>query len=126
MKIAFYTLGCKVNTYETESVWEQFKEEGYERVDSKEFADVYVINTCTVTNNGDVKSRKAIRQLIKKNPEAVVAVMGCYAQMSPEDIVEIDGVTKTRIEHFGYGLPMFAHCLQTWDKAGMIKTGKVN
>jgi len=92
MKIAFYTLGCKVNTYETESVWEQFKEEGYERVDSKEFADVYVINTCTVTNNGDVKSRKAIRQLIKKNPEAVVAVMGCYAQMSPEDIVEIDGV----------------------------------
>jgi len=92
MKIAFYTLGCKVNTYETESVWEQFKEENYERVDYKEFADVYVINTCTVTNNGDVKSRKAIRQLIKKNPEAVVAVMGCYSQMSPEDIIKIDGV----------------------------------
>jgi threonylcarbamoyladenosine tRNA methylthiotransferase MtaB len=92
MKIAFYTLGCKVNTYETESVWEQFKEEGYERVDYKEFADVYVINTCTVTNNGDVKSRKAIRQLIKKNPEAVIAVMGCYSQMSPDDILKIEGV----------------------------------
>ena len=92
MKVAFYTLGCKVNTYETESVWEQFKTEGYERVDYKNFADVYVINTCTVTNNGDVKSRKAIRQLIKKNPEAVIAVMGCYSQMSPDDIVKIDGV----------------------------------
>ena len=106
MRIAFYTLGCKVNTYETESVWEQFKEEGYVRVDHKEFADVYVINTCTVTNNGDVKSRKAIRQLIKKNPEAVIAVMGCYSQMSPDDIINIDGVdivigTKHREELLG-------------------------
>jgi len=92
MKIAFYTLGCKVNTYETESVWELFKEEGYERVDHKDYADVYLINTCTVTNNGDVKSRKAIRQLIKKNPEAIIAVMGCYSQMSPDEIVKIDGV----------------------------------
>lgn len=92
MRIAFYTLGCKVNTYETESVWEQFKDDGYTRVDHKEYADVYVINTCTVTNNGDVKSRKAIRQLIKKNPEAVIAVMGCYSQMSPDDILKIDGV----------------------------------
>ena len=106
MRIAFYTLGCKVNTYETESVWEQFKEEGYTRVDHKDYADVYVINTCTVTNNGDVKSRKAIRQLIKKNPEAVIAVMGCYSQMSPDDIVKIDGVdivigTKHREELLG-------------------------
>jgi threonylcarbamoyladenosine tRNA methylthiotransferase MtaB len=92
MKVAFYTLGCKVNTYESESVWEQFKTGGYERVDYKEYADVYVINTCTVTNNGDVKSRKAIRQLIKKNPEAVIAVMGCYSQMSPNEVIEIDGV----------------------------------
>lgn len=92
MKVAFYTLGCKVNTYETESVWEQFKNKDYKRVDHKEYADVYVINTCTVTNNGDVKSRKAIRKLIKKNPEAVIAVMGCYSQMSPDEIVEIDGV----------------------------------
>ena len=92
MKIAFYTLGCKVNTYETESVWELFKEEGYERVDHKEYADVYIINTCTVTNSGDSKSRKAIRQLIKRNPEAVIAVMGCYSQMSPDEIVSIDGV----------------------------------
>ena len=103
MKIAFYTLGCKVNTYESESVWELFKEEGFERVNQKEFADVYIINTCTVTNSADSKSRKAIRKLIKINPEAVIAVMGCYSQLSTDDVFSIDGVdivigTKNR-EH---------------------------
>ncbi len=92
MRIAFYTLGCKVNTYETESIWELFKNKGYERVKPHEYADIYIINTCTVTNSGDSKSRKAIRKLIKQNPESVVAVMGCYAQMSPDEILEIDGV----------------------------------
>ena len=92
MKIAFYTLGCKVNTYETESVWELFKNNGYTRVKSEEYADVYIINTCTVTNSGDSKSRKAIRKLIKKNPESVIAVMGCYSQMDPDKVYEIDGV----------------------------------
>lgn len=92
MKIAFYTLGCKVNTYETESIWELFQQKGYERVQPNEFSDVYIINTCTVTNSGSSKSRKAIRKVIKENPEAVIAVMGCYAQVSPEEILEIDGV----------------------------------
>lgn len=92
MKIAFYTLGCKVNTYETESVWELFKNEGFTRVDHKEFSDVYIINTCTVTNSGDAKSRKAIRRLIKMNPEAVIAVMGCYSQLASDEVFSIDGV----------------------------------
>jgi|LGVE01.1.fsa_nt_gb threonylcarbamoyladenosine tRNA methylthiotransferase MtaB len=92
MKIGFYTLGCKVNTYETESIWELFKEKGFLRVKHNEFADVYIINTCTVTNAGDSKSRKAIRRLIKQNNEAVIAVMGCYSQMAPNDVFEIDGV----------------------------------
>lgn len=92
MKIAFSTLGCKVNTYETESVWEQFKEKGYERVHAHEFADVYVINTCTVTNSGDSKSRKTIRKAIKMNPEAIICVIGCYAQLAPEEVASIDGV----------------------------------
>ncbi len=92
MRVAFYTLGCKVNTYETESIWELFKEKKFERVNHHEFSDVYIINTCTVTNNGDSKSRKAIRKLIKQNPEAVIAVMGCYSQMSPEEVYKIDGV----------------------------------
>jgi len=92
MKIAFYTLGCKVNTYETESLWELFKADGFTRVDHKEFSDVYIINTCTVTNSGDSKSRKAIRRSIKINPEAVIAVMGCYSQLSPDEVFSIDGV----------------------------------
>lgn len=92
MKIAFYTLGCKVNTYETESVSELFVDNGFEKVSHKEFADVYVINTCSVTNSGDSKSRKAIRKLIKQNPEAVVAVMGCYSQLSADEVISIDGV----------------------------------
>ncbi len=92
MRIAFYTLGCKVNTYETESIWELFKDKEYKRVKPDEYADVYVINTCTVTNSGDSKSRKAIRKLIKKNPESVIAVMGCYSQMDPDTVYEIDGV----------------------------------
>ncbi len=92
MKIAFYTLGCKVNTYETESIWELFKTAGFTRVDHKEFADVYIINTCTVTNSGASKSRKAIRHSIKINPEAVIAVMGCYSQLAPDEVFSIDGV----------------------------------
>lgn len=92
MKIAFYTLGCKVNTYESESIWELFKEEDFERVSHKDYADVYVINTCTVTNSAASKSRKAIRRLIKINPEAVIAVMGCYSQISTDEVFSIDGV----------------------------------
>ena len=90
--VAFHTLGCKVNHYETEAVWELFKNEGYEKVDFKEVADVYIINTCTVTNTGDKKSRQVIRRAIRRNPEAVMCVMGCYAQTKPKEIMDIDGV----------------------------------
>ncbi len=90
--VAFHTLGCKVNHYETESIWQLFKNNGYHRVDFEQKADVYIINTCTVTNTGDKKSRQTIRRAIKKNPDAVVAVTGCYAQTSPGDILDIPGV----------------------------------
>ncbi|WP_077299415.1 tRNA (N(6)-L-threonylcarbamoyladenosine(37)-C(2))-methylthiotransferase MtaB [Virgibacillus pantothenticus] len=90
--VAFHTLGCKVNHYETEGIWNMFKEHGYERVDFDRNSDVYVINTCTVTNTGDKKSRQVIRRAIRKNPEAVVCVTGCYAQTSPGEIMEIPGV----------------------------------
>src|SRR5690625_3413044 len=90
--IALYTLGCKVNHYETEGIWNMFKEHGYERVDFERMADVYVINTCTVTNTGDKKSRQIIRRAVRKNPEAIVCVTGCYAQPSRGEILEIDGV----------------------------------
>lgn len=90
--VAFHTLGCKVNAYETEAIWQLFQRQGYEKVDFEQKADVYVINTCTVTNTGDRKSRQMIRRAIRQNPEAVVAVTGCYAQTSPGEIMEIPGV----------------------------------
>lgn len=90
--VAFHTLGCKVNHYETEGIWNMFKDNGYERVDFERMADVYVINTCTVTNTGDKKSRQIIRRAIRKNPESIICVTGCYAQTSPGEVMEIDGV----------------------------------
>jgi threonylcarbamoyladenosine tRNA methylthiotransferase MtaB len=90
--VAFYTLGCKVNFYDTEAIWQLFKNEGYEQVDFEATADVYLINTCTVTNTGDKKSRQIIRRAVRRNPDAVIAVTGCYAQTSPAEIMAIEGV----------------------------------
>ncbi|WP_409341366.1 tRNA (N(6)-L-threonylcarbamoyladenosine(37)-C(2))-methylthiotransferase MtaB [Paenibacillus sp. MBLB4367] len=90
--VAFHTLGCKVNFYETEGIWQLFKNEGYEQVDFERTADVYLINTCTVTNTGDKKSRQVIRRAIRRNPEAIIAVTGCYAQTSPAEVAAIPGV----------------------------------
>lgn len=98
MKIAFHTLGCKVNQYETEAMKEQFASAGYEIVGEEDFADVYIINTCTVTNLADRKSRQYIRRMKKQAPKAIVAVTGCYAQVKPEELTameEVDIVTGT-------------------------------
>ena len=92
MKVAFITLGCRVNQYETEAMAEKFIKEGYEVVNHTEFSEVYVINTCTVTNVGDKKSRQMISKVKKLNSEAIIAVVGCYAQMASEEISHIDGV----------------------------------
>jgi threonylcarbamoyladenosine tRNA methylthiotransferase MtaB len=90
--VAFHTLGCKVNFYDTEAIWQLFKNNGYEQVDFEQTADVYVINTCTVTNTGDKKSRQIIRRAVRRNPDAIVAVTGCYAQTSPAEVAAIPGV----------------------------------
>ncbi|MCT6923299.1 tRNA (N(6)-L-threonylcarbamoyladenosine(37)-C(2))-methylthiotransferase MtaB [Metasolibacillus sp.] len=90
--VAFQTLGCKVNHYETEAIWQLFKEQQYDRIDFEQQADVYVINTCTVTNTGDKKSRQVIRRAVRRNPDAVICVTGCYAQTSPAEIMAIPGV----------------------------------
>ncbi|PLR78109.1 tRNA (N(6)-L-threonylcarbamoyladenosine(37)-C(2))-methylthiotransferase MtaB [Bacillus sp. V3-13] len=105
--VAFHTLGCKVNHYETEAIWQLFKQEGYDRVDFESTADVYIINTCTVTNTGDKKSRQVIRRAIRKNPDAVICVTGCYAQTSPAEIMAIPGVdivvgTQDRVKMLEY------------------------
>ncbi len=105
--VAFHTLGCKVNHYETEAIWQLFQASGYERVEFEQRSDVYVINTCTVTNTGDKKSRQVIRRAVRKNPDAVICVTGCYAQTSPAEIMAIPGVdivvgTQDRDKLIGY------------------------
>ena len=90
---AFYTLGCRVNQYETRAVEEEFEKLGFKIGSFSEKCDVYVVNTCTVTAESDRKSRQMIRRAVKNGKnEALVIVMGCMSQISPEDAVKIDGV----------------------------------
>lgn len=91
-KVAFYTLGCKVNQYETNAMMDMFRQEGYGIVDFEEIADVYVINTCTVTNMSDRKSRQMIRRAKSMNPNAILCVAGCYAQVAKEELKQIKDV----------------------------------
>jgi threonylcarbamoyladenosine tRNA methylthiotransferase MtaB len=91
-RVAFYTLGCKLNFSETSAIGRQFDANGYERVGFESAADIYLINTCSVTDNADKKCRKVVRQALKSNPEAFVVVVGCYAQLKPQEIAEIPGV----------------------------------
>lgn len=91
-KASFYTLGCKLNFSETSSIARRFEELGFERVEFTEIADAVVINSCSVTAEGDKKTRNIIRQAVRKNPEALIIVTGCYAQLQPETIQKIEGV----------------------------------
>ena len=90
--VAFATLGCKLNYSETSTIARSFEEKGFKRVNFKEKADVYVINTCSVTDTADKKSRTTIRQAVKLNPAAFIVVTGCYAQLKPDEAARIDGV----------------------------------
>ena len=92
MKVAFCTLGCRVNVYESEAMTEKFIKAGYEVTSFDEESDVYVINTCTVTNMGDKKSRQMISRARRKNPDAIIAVVGCYSQIASEEVSNIEGV----------------------------------
>jgi threonylcarbamoyladenosine tRNA methylthiotransferase MtaB len=91
-KVAFYTLGCKLNFSETSTIARNFSSEGFERVDFKEKADIYVINTCSVTENADKRFKSIVKQAQKVNPEAFVAAVGCYAQLKPQELADVDGV----------------------------------
>ena len=90
--VASHALGCKVNQYESEAIAELFEQKGYTIVDMEQPADVYIINTCTVTNFGDKKSRQLIRKVKRQNPDSIIVVAGCYAQTAPNEIMAIDGV----------------------------------
>jgi len=91
-KVAFYTLGCKLNFSETSTIARSFKDEGFNRVDFKEKADIYVINTCSVTENADKRFKSVVKQAQKVNPGAFVAAIGCYAQLKPEELADVNGV----------------------------------
>jgi len=106
-KVAFFTLGCKLNFSETSTLVRKFVELGYKKVEFNQKADVYVINTCSVTSMADKKSRYAIRSAIKHNSNALVAVIGCYSQLQPQEIAKIEGVdivlgTKDKFKIFDY------------------------
>ena len=91
-KVAFYTLGCKLNFSETSTIARNLTDEGFIRVDFSEYADMYVINTCSVTDNADKRFKTIVKQAQKVNPDAFVAAIGCYAQLKPEDLAAVDGV----------------------------------
>ena len=91
-KVAFYTLGCKLNFSETSTIARDFQNEGFERVDFEEIADIYVINTCSVTDNADKQFKQIVRKAMKLNENAFVAAVGCYAQLKPEELAAVDGV----------------------------------
>lgn len=91
-KVAFYTLGCKLNFSETSTIARSFTDEGFDRVDFTEKADIYVINTCSVTENADKRFKSIVKQAQKANPKAFVAAVGCYAQLKPQELADVGGV----------------------------------
>ena len=91
-KVAFHTLGCKLNFSETSTIARKFTKEGFQRVGFDDIADIYVINTCSVTENADRRFKSTVRQALKLNPDAFVAAIGCYAQLKPEELAAVDGV----------------------------------
>ncbi len=92
VKVALTTLGCRMNQFETSAIEETFEKKGYQLTDFKDIADIYVVNTCTVTNDADRTSRKTLRQAKRRNPNAVVVATGCYAQVNPEEIAKMEEV----------------------------------
>ncbi|QGY46317.1 tRNA (N(6)-L-threonylcarbamoyladenosine(37)-C(2))-methylthiotransferase MtaB [Maribellus comscasis] len=125
-KAAFYTLGCKLNFSETSTIAGGFREVGFDRVDFKEKADVYVINTCSVTNQGDKESRNIIRRAIKKNPDAMVIVVGCYAQLKPEEIGHIEGVDLVLGTQEKFHVPAYLGNLKKKEKTEIQTTRLAN
>ena len=91
-KVAFYTLGCKLNYSETSTISRMFEQRGYQKVEFNQNPDIFIINTCSVTDNADKKCRKIVREAQHINPDGYVAIIGCYAQLKPKEISEIPGV----------------------------------
>ena len=127
-KVAFYTLGCKLNFSETSSIAKSFNEQGFATVDFSDHADCYVINTCSVTDNADKKCRNIVRKALRTNPTGFVIVVGCYAQLKPEEIKGIEGVDLVlgaeekfnALDHIG-SLDKNESGIALYDKIGKVK-----
>ena len=124
--VAFHTLGCKLNFSETSSIRRQFEEEGYGVVDFSSPADYYVLNTCSVTDFADRKCRYEVRRALKNNPDARVIVIGCYAQLKPKEISEIDGVDLVLGASEKFNILAHINELNEGSFSGPIKTGEIN
>ncbi len=114
-KVAFYTLGCKLNFSETSTIARSFQNDGYERVDFEETADIYVINTCSVTENADKQFKQIVKKALKTNPKAFVAAVGCYAQLKPEELAAVDGVDLVLGATEKFKLKEYIHQLEKKD-----------
>ncbi len=117
--VAFHTLGCKLNFAETSTIGRQLRDAGFEKVDFSEKADVYVINTCSVTDKADATCRNIVRQALRSNPDGFVAVIGCYAQLKPEEIASIPGVDIVLGANEKFNLPAYLTDLTKRPEAGV-------
>ena len=114
-RVAFYTLGCKLNFSETSTIARKLETEGFLKVGFEEVADMYVINTCSVTENADKRFKTIVKQALKTNPEAYIAAIGCYAQLKPEELAAVrTGVTgqvgyRTEDNQYSYAVDETGH-----------------
>jgi threonylcarbamoyladenosine tRNA methylthiotransferase MtaB len=116
-KVAFHTLGCKLNFSETSTIARSCEDEGYEKVDFKEVADIYVLNTCSVTENADKECKRLVRQVLKVNAEAFIVIIGCFAQLKPEEISKFEGVDLVLGATEKFKLPSYLNDLSKQDIA---------
>jgi threonylcarbamoyladenosine tRNA methylthiotransferase MtaB len=123
--VAFHTLGCKLNFSETSSIGRQFKDAGYNELKFEDPADIYVINTCSVTDFADRKCRKAVRKALRNSPEALVVVVGCYAQLKPDEIAEIPGVDLVLGAAQKFRILDYIDDLSKSPAKGMVQAGEV-
>ncbi|PHI19657.1 tRNA (N(6)-L-threonylcarbamoyladenosine(37)-C(2))-methylthiotransferase MtaB [Lewinellaceae bacterium SD302] len=123
--VAFYTLGCKLNYSETSAIGRQFSEAGFEEIKFHEGADIYVVNTCSVTEFADRKCRNIVRRAMKLNPQARVIVVGCYAQLKPDEIANIEGVDLVLGAAEKFNILDFIEAVQIGGSKGMVRAGEV-
>ncbi len=124
--VAFHTLGCKLNFSETSGIRQMFEKEGYHTVPFEEAADIFVLNTCSVTDFADRKCRYTVRQALKRSPDAKVVVIGCYAQLKPKEIAEIEGVDLVLGAAEKFNILEHIDGLSQQTGRGMVKAGEIN